>query len=80
MYLHSVTIDSNRHHAKKDAAAGFCIVNDIVLGIMELQKYFDRVLYLDLDVHHGDGNMPLSSAPLRCRTVTRFNTQSFTAS
>jgi len=36
-------------------AAGFCIVNDIVLGIMELQKTFDRVLYLDLDVHHGDG-------------------------
>jgi acetoin utilization deacetylase AcuC-like enzyme len=45
----------NRHHAKKDAAAGFCIVNDIVLGIMALQKAFDRVLYLDLDVHHGDG-------------------------
>ncbi|KAG0274619.1 Histone deacetylase 8 [Linnemannia exigua] len=47
--------DGGRHHAKKDAAAGFCIVNDIVLGIMELQKSFDRVLYLDLDVHHGDG-------------------------
>ncbi|KAF9902784.1 Histone deacetylase 8 [Linnemannia zychae] len=45
--------DGGRHHAKKDAAAGFCIVNDIVLGIMELQKSFDRVLYLDLDVHHG---------------------------
>lgn len=39
----------------KDMAAGFCIINDIVLGIMELQKTFDRVLYLDLDVHHGDG-------------------------
>lgn len=48
----------NRHHARKDAAAGFCIVNDIVLGIMELQKTFDRVLYLDLDVHHGDGMSP----------------------
>ncbi|KAK3808086.1 MAG: histone deacetylase 8 [Linnemannia elongata] len=47
--------DGGRHHARKDAAAGFCIVNDIVLGIMELQKTFDRVLYLDLDVHHGDG-------------------------
>ncbi|KAG9060920.1 Histone deacetylase 8 [Linnemannia hyalina] len=46
--------DGGRHHARKDAAAGFCIVNDIVLGIMELQKTFDRVLYLDLDVHHGD--------------------------
>ncbi|KAG0291623.1 Histone deacetylase 8 [Linnemannia gamsii] len=47
--------DGGRHHARKDAAAGFCIVNDIILGIMELQKVFDRVLYLDLDVHHGDG-------------------------
>ncbi|OAQ25261.1 histone deacetylase 8-like protein [Linnemannia elongata AG-77] len=47
--------DGGRHHARKDAAAGFCIVNDIVLGIMELQRTFDRVLYLDLDVHHGDG-------------------------
>ncbi|KAF9925436.1 Histone deacetylase 8 [Linnemannia zychae] len=47
--------DGGRHHAKKDAAAGFCFVNDIVLGIMELQKAFNRVLYLDLDVHHGDG-------------------------
>ena len=44
-----------RHHAQKDMAAGFCIINDIVLGIMELQKNFSRILYLDLDVHHGDG-------------------------
>ncbi|KAI8597886.1 hypothetical protein EDD21DRAFT_396391 [Dissophora ornata] len=47
--------DGGRHHAKKDMAAGFCIVNDIVLGIMELQKSYDRVMYIDLDVHHGDG-------------------------
>ncbi|KAG0306255.1 Histone deacetylase 8 [Dissophora globulifera] len=47
--------DGGRHHAKKDMAAGFCVVNDIVLGIMELQKTFNRVMYIDLDVHHGDG-------------------------
>ncbi|KAG0251007.1 Histone deacetylase 8 [Mortierella polycephala] len=47
--------DGGRHHAKKDMAAGFCIVNDIVLGIMELQRTYERVVYLDLDVHHGDG-------------------------
>lgn len=46
---------SCRHHAKKDMAAGFCIVNDIVLGIMELRKTHDKVMYIDLDVHHGDG-------------------------
>ena len=35
--------------------AGFCYVNDIVLGILELLKYHQRVLYIDIDVHHGDG-------------------------
>lgn len=43
------------HHAKKAEASGFCYINDIVLGILELLKYHKRVLYLDIDVHHGDG-------------------------
>jgi histone deacetylase 1/2 len=36
-------------------ASGFCYVNDIVLAILELLKYHNRVLYIDIDVHHGDG-------------------------
>ncbi|KAH9043771.1 histone deacetylase complex catalytic component RPD3 [Lactarius pseudohatsudake] len=43
------------HHAKKGEASGFCYVNDIVLGILELLRYHSRVLYIDIDVHHGDG-------------------------
>ncbi|BEJ11682.1 hypothetical protein CspHIS471_0201420 [Cutaneotrichosporon sp. HIS471] len=43
------------HHAKKAEASGFCYVNDIVLGILELLRYHPRVLYVDIDVHHGDG-------------------------
>ncbi|VDM62940.1 unnamed protein product [Angiostrongylus costaricensis] len=43
------------HHAKKSEASGFCYTNDIVLGILELLKYHKRVLYVDIDVHHGDG-------------------------
>jgi len=43
------------HHAKKSEASGFCYVNDIVLGILELLRYHQRVLYIDIDVHHGDG-------------------------
>ncbi|KAJ1658727.1 histone deacetylase [Dispira simplex] len=43
------------HHAKKSEASGFCYVNDIVLAILELLRYFPRVLYIDIDVHHGDG-------------------------
>jgi len=37
----------------RDSAQGFCYVNDIVLAIEALRKTFGRVLYIDLDVHHG---------------------------
>ena len=43
------------HHAKKGEASGFCYINDIVLAILELLTHFPRVLYIDIDVHHGDG-------------------------
>ncbi|XP_065365710.1 histone deacetylase 8-like [Calliphora vicina] len=43
------------HHAQRDKAAGFCYINDIVLGILVLTKKFRRILYIDLDNHHGDG-------------------------
>uniref|UniRef100_A0A915ICD5 Histone deacetylase 3 n=1 Tax=Romanomermis culicivorax TaxID=13658 RepID=A0A915ICD5_ROMCU len=43
------------HHAKKFEASGFCYVNDIVIAILELLKYHTRVLYVDIDIHHGDG-------------------------
>ena len=43
------------HHAKKAEASGFCYVNDIVLSILELLKVHNRVLYIDIDIHHGDG-------------------------
>lgn len=43
------------HHAKKCEASGFCYVNDIVVAILELLKYHSRVLYVDIDIHHGDG-------------------------
>ncbi|KAF8232557.1 histone deacetylase [Tricholoma matsutake] len=43
------------HHAKRGEASGFCYVNDIVLAILELLRYYPRVLYIDIDIHHGDG-------------------------
>ncbi|KAL8590469.1 hypothetical protein ACOMHN_011682 [Nucella lapillus] len=53
------------HHAKKSQASGFCYINDTVLAILELLKQVipfssglgrhARVLYVDIDVHHGDG-------------------------
>lgn len=43
------------HHAKKAEASGFCYINDCVLAILELLKKHQRVLYIDIDIHHGDG-------------------------
>lgn len=43
------------HHAKKNGPSGFCYTNDIVLAIRELLTRHERVLYLDIDIHHGDG-------------------------
>lgn len=43
------------HHAGIDFAAGFCYINDAVLGVKELLGRGKRVLYVDIDAHHGDG-------------------------
>jgi len=43
------------HHAKKHEASGFCYINDCVLAILELLNYHERILYIDIDIHHGDG-------------------------
>ncbi|KAI3382575.1 hypothetical protein SNEBB_003725 [Seison nebaliae] len=43
------------HHARRSSASGFCYINDIVLSILELLRRHSRVLYVDIDCHHGDG-------------------------
>lgn len=43
------------HHAMKDSASGFCYLNDVVLACMRLASVGKRVVYLDVDAHHGDG-------------------------
>ena len=43
------------HHGLPNKAAGFCYVNDCVLAIRHLKNFFSKVLYVDLDLHHGDG-------------------------
>jgi acetoin utilization protein AcuC len=43
------------HHAMAGKAGGFCYLNDVVLACMRLTEAHKRVLYLDLDAHHGDG-------------------------
>ncbi len=43
------------HHAMPERASGFCYLNDNVLGCMVLAEAGKRVLYIDVDVHYGDG-------------------------
>jgi acetoin utilization protein AcuC len=43
------------HHAMRDRASGFCIYNDVALAIARARHDRLRVMYVDLDVHHGDG-------------------------
>jgi acetoin utilization protein AcuC len=43
------------HHAKAEKASGFCYLNDLVLACIRFSNNGKRVLYLDLDAHHGDG-------------------------
>jgi acetoin utilization protein AcuC len=44
------------HHGQPARASGFCFVNDVVLGLMQWQALgVRRIVYLDLDAHHGDG-------------------------
>ena len=45
------------HHARRDSAGGFCVFNDIGIGILEARKKYGikRIAYVDIDAHHGDG-------------------------
>ena len=44
------------HHAQRRRAVGFCVVNDVAVAIARATRARPlRVLYVDLDAHHGDG-------------------------
>ncbi|MEV7089703.1 acetoin utilization protein AcuC [Streptomyces sp. NPDC093085] len=53
---HAVNFAGGLHHAMPGAAAGFCVYNDAALAIARLLELgAERVAYVDVDVHHGDG-------------------------
>lgn len=53
---HAVNVAGGMHHAMPDAASGFCIYNDAAIAISRLlDQGAQRVAYVDLDAHHGDG-------------------------
>lgn len=50
-----IHFSGGRHHARKDRAAGYCYINDVVLSAFQLAKKHKKVLIIDIDIHHGDG-------------------------
>ncbi len=54
--VHAVNLAGGLHHAMPGAAGGFCVYNDIAVSIQWLlDQGVERVAYVDVDVHHGDG-------------------------
>lgn len=53
---HALHLGGGLHHALSAKAAGFCVYNDVSLAIAYAKHHYGaRVLYVDTDVHHGDG-------------------------
>jgi len=54
--LHAASISGGLHHAMPDRASGFCVYNDVAVAIRWLLDHgAQRIAYVDVDVHHGDG-------------------------
>ena len=55
-HQHAANIAGGLHHAMASAASGFCIYNDPAIAIAWLLRQgVERIAYVDIDVHHGDG-------------------------
>ena len=53
---HAVNVSGGLHHAMPDHASGFCVYNDPAIAIAWLlAQGVERIAYVDIDVHHGDG-------------------------
>ncbi|WKV15866.1 acetoin utilization protein AcuC [Janibacter limosus] len=68
---HAVNFTGGMHHAMRGRAAGFCIYNDIAAAITRLlEQGVERVAYVDVDVHHGDGVQEIFYDDPRVLTVS----------
>ncbi|HVM28700.1 MAG TPA: acetoin utilization protein AcuC [Mycobacteriales bacterium] len=55
-HQHAVNISGGLHHAMRDRASGFCVYDDPAIAIAwMLSQGAERIAYVDVDVHHGDG-------------------------
>lgn len=71
----AVNISGGLHHAMPDRASGFCIYNDVAAAISWLlEAGCERVAYLDVDVHHGDGVQQIFYDDPRVLTISLHET------
>ena len=68
---HGVNVAGGLHHAMADHASGFCVYNDPAIAVAWLLgKGAERVAYVDIDVHHGDGVQAAFWADPRVLTIS----------
>ncbi len=67
---HALHPGGGLHHAMPDRASGFCIYDDPALAIARARAEGLRVLYVDLDVHHGDGVQAICAADAGVLTIS----------
>ncbi|WP_230207705.1 acetoin utilization protein AcuC [Microlunatus sp. Gsoil 973] len=73
--LRAVNIAGGLHHAMPNAASGFCIYNDLAIAIdWLLEEGCERVAYVDVDVHHGDGVQTIFYNDPRVLTISLHET------
>ena len=67
----AVNIAGGLHHAMANEAAGFCVYNDCAVAISWLLDHgFERIAYVDVDVHHGDGVQAAFAGDPRVLTIS----------
>jgi acetoin utilization protein AcuC len=72
---HAVNIAGGLHHAMPNSASGFCVYNDPALAIRALlDAGAERVAYVDVDVHHGDGVQAIFYDEPRVLTISLHET------
>ncbi|GAA0952077.1 acetoin utilization protein AcuC [Nonomuraea longicatena] len=68
---HAVNVAGGLHHAMPAAASGFCVYNDPAVAIAWLlAQGAERVAYVDVDVHHGDGVQAMFYGDPRVLTIS----------
>ncbi|MFC8618762.1 acetoin utilization protein AcuC [Micromonospora purpureochromogenes] len=71
----AVNVAGGLHHAMPDRAAGFCVYNDPAVAVARLLDLgAERVAYVDVDVHHGDGVQEMFYRDPRVLTVSLHET------